>query len=208
MIKALVSVLCLSIGLSACVPETPSTSPKPTQQQTATAKINGSWIDEALGDDLNLTNHHGQNVSLKDFQGKVVAVSFGYSHCPDVCPTNLLDLAKTLKLLGEQAKDVQVLFVSVDPTRDTPAVLSEYVTLFDERFVGLSAKDDDSMQATLKAWKIAATKVPISDGNYSVDHSAGLYLVNQQGQAAVYLPYGSSAEKIAQDMQTLLNTPL
>lgn len=193
----------MALSLIACSPESTSNT-QATQNATTSLKLNGSAIEENLGDDLRLIDSNGKPASLKDFQGKVVAVSFGYTHCPDVCPTNLLDLAKTMKLLGEDAAKVQVLFVSVDPNRDTPEVLKEYVPLFDERFIGLTASDDAAMAPVLKAWKVAATKVPVSEGHYTVDHSAGLYLVNPQGKAAVYLPYGSKAEAIAQDIQALL----
>lgn len=203
MMKTSLLAIFTAFALSACSPESPPATTN-ANALTSHAQLNGSHIDEALGDGLNLTDHHGKAVSLKDFQGKVVAVSFGYTHCPDVCPTNLLDLAKTMKLLGDDAAKVQVLFVSVDPSRDTPAVLSEYVPLFEERFIGLTAPDDATMAPVLKAWKIAATKVPVSEGHYTVDHSAGLYLLDTNGKAAVYLPYGSKAEAIAQDIQALL----
>ncbi|UOO92492.1 SCO family protein [Vitreoscilla stercoraria] len=202
--KTYLCVALMALGLIACSAESTSNKTPATQNAAVNVKLHGSAIEESLGDDLRLIDSNGNPASLQDFQGKVVAVSFGYTHCPDVCPTNLLDLAKTMKLLGEDAAKVQVLFVSVDPSRDTPTVLKEYVPLFDERFIGLTAPDDAAMAPVLKAWKVAATKVPVSDGHYTVDHSAGLYLVNPQGKAAVYLPYGSKAEAIAQDIQALL----
>lgn len=200
-----------ALVLSACQPvmnQVVQAASESVASAAANNKMNqlvGSDIsNEPIGGDFSLTDQNGKTVSLADYQGKWIALSFGYTRCPDVCPTNLLGLAETMQLLGEDANKVQVLFVSVDPNRDTPSVLKEYVPLFDEHFIGLTAANDDAIAPVLKAWKIAATKVPVKDGHYSVDHSAGLYLLDPTGKARVYLPYGTTPEQIASDFKILL----
>ena len=109
-----------------------------------------------------------------------------------------------MTLLGTDADKVQVVMVSVDPSRDTPAVMKDYVGLFNERFVGLTAQDDAAMAPVLKSWKIAMSKVPIQDGHYSVDHSAGMYVLDPNGKAKLYLPYATKPDHIAADLKALM----
>ena len=151
-----------------------------------------------------LTDHRNQSVRPTDWAGHPVMVFFGFTWCPDVCPTTLLDLSQVMTLLGPDADKVQVVMVSVDPSRDTPAVMKDYVGLFNERFVGLTAKDDAAMAPVLKSWKIAMSKVPIQDGHYSVDHSAGMYVLDPNGKAKLYLPYATKPDHIAADLKALM----
>ena len=147
----------LVLGLSACQPSssTPASASHASATQAVASKIatlNGSDISaEGIGADFQLLNQDGKTVSLADFKGKWVILSFGYTRCPDVCPTTLLDLAQVMTLLGTDADKVQVVMVSVDPSRDTPAVMKDYVGLFNERFVGLTAQDDAAMAPVLKS---------------------------------------------------------
>jgi len=153
---------------------------------------------------LKLTDHHGQMRSMSDFAGKAVIMFFGFTHCPDVCPTTMLDLKKTMKLLGEQANEVQVLFVTVDPRRDTQEVLAQFVPSFDERFLGLRGSLQETAE-TLGNYKIYFSKVPGKDNeSYTIDHSAGMYAFDKQGKVRLYLSYGQKAEDIASDIQQLL----
>ncbi|UOO91183.1 SCO family protein [Vitreoscilla massiliensis] len=203
------AVLC-AMGLSACQPsstdhKTAAHASAATNIAKATPDFHGSDISaEGIGGDFSLTNQDGKTMTLADFKGKLVVLSFGYTRCPDVCPTTLLDLAQVMTLLGDDAKKVQVVFVSVDPTRDTPAILKDYVPLFNDQFIGLTAKDDAAMAPVLKTWKIAMSKVPVKDGHYSVDHSAGMYVLDANGKAKLYLPYATKPEQITADLKALL----
>jgi protein SCO1 len=151
-----------------------------------------------------LTDHTGKARTMADFKGKVVLLFFGFTHCPDVCPTTMLDLKNAMKLIGDQADEVQVLFVTVDPERDTQAVLAKFVPSFDSRFIGLRG-DMQQTAETVKNFKIYYAKVPgNSENDYSIDHSAGMYAFDKQGKARLYLGYGQKAEDIASDVQKLL----
>ena len=153
---------------------------------------------------LALTDHTGTPRTLEDFKGKVVLMFFGFTHCPDVCPTTMLDLKNTMKLLGDKADEVQVLFVTVDPERDTQEVLAKFVPSFDSRFIGLRG-DAEQTAETVKNFKIYYAKVPgKSENDYSIDHSAGMYAFDKQGKVRLYLGYGQKPEDIASDVQNLL----
>lgn len=153
---------------------------------------------------MQLTDHHGQQRTMADFKGKVVAMFFGYTHCPDVCPTTMMDLKQTMKLLGENSDEVQVLFVTVDPERDTKEVLAQFVPTFDARFLGLTGSVND-IEATKAMFKIFASKVQ-NDGHsgYTIDHSAGMYLYDKENKIRLYVPYGQAPADIASDIQKLL----
>lgn len=153
---------------------------------------------------LALTDHNGVARTMADFKGKVVLLFFGFTHCPDVCPTTMLDLKKAMKLLGDKADEVQVLFVTVDPERDTQEVLAKFVPSFDNRFIGLYGNMEQTAE-TVKNFKIYYAKVPgNSDNDYSIDHSAGMYVFDKQGKVRLYLGYGQKAEDVASDVQKLL----
>jgi protein SCO1/2 len=159
--------------------------------------------DTQLGGDFSLTDHQGKPRKLSDFSGKVVALFFGYTHCPDVCPTTMLEYATVMKKLGADADKVQVLFVTVDPERDTSAVLAAYVPHFDPRFVGLSGTPAQ-IDTVKSAYKVVAQKVAGADGSYTVDHSAGSYLFDKSGKLRVYEAYGTPADSLAHDIRQLL----
>jgi protein SCO1 len=154
--------------------------------------------------DLSLTDHTGKRRSLGDFKGKVIALFFGYTHCPDVCPTTMLDLKTTMKILGKDADDVQVLFMTLDPARDTQEVLAKFVPSFDARFIGLRGSLQETVE-TMANFKVFYSKVPgKSQNDYLIDHSAGMYLFDQAGKVRVYIPYGQKPADIASDIQHLL----
>lgn len=152
---------------------------------------------------LSLTDHHGQRRTLADFRGKVVALFFGYTQCPDVCPTSLATMSTVMSLLGEARDQVQVLFVSVDPERDTPELLAEYMPAFDAGFIGLYGNAEETARAA-QAFRVIYQKSGDLQGHYTVDHSAGTFLIDPQGQLRLYVRYGASAESIAADIRALL----
>jgi protein SCO1/2 len=153
---------------------------------------------------LKLTDHHGQLRTMSDFKDKVVVLFFGFTHCPDVCPTTMHDLKKTMKLLGNQSDEVQVLFVSVDPQRDTQEVLAQFVPSFDARFIGLRGSLQETAE-TLGNFKIYFKKIPgETEANYTIDHSAGMYVFDKIGEVRLYLGYGQKPTEIASDIRKLL----
>jgi protein SCO1/2 len=156
------------------------------------------------GRDFQLVDHAGKPRTLADYRGKVVVLFFGYTQCPDVCPTTLAELAETMKRLGADADRVQVLFVTVDPDRDTPAILAQYVPAFDPRFVGLYG-DAAATERTAKEFKVLYQKQPgRTPGTYTVDHSAGTYVFDPQGRLRVYVSYGQGPDVFAHDIRELL----
>ena len=157
-----------------------------------------------FGKEFHLTDHNGKDRGLADFKGKVVVLFFGYTHCPDVCPTTLAELALVMKQLGGDAKKVQVLFVTVDPERDTPQLLSQYMPSFDPGFLGLYG-DLDATARTAKEFKVVYQKVAgSSPGNYTMDHSAGTYLFDQTGKLRLFVSYGQGATVLLHDIRILL----
>jgi protein SCO1/2 len=154
--------------------------------------------------DFALTDHNGQPRSIKDFVGKVVVVFFGYTQCPDVCPTSMAELAEVKKLLGKDGERLQGLFVSVDPQRDTPEVLKAYMANFDPTFLALYTTPE-KLEALAKDYKVYYKKV---DGktptSYTMDHSAGSYVYDTQGKLRLFTRYGSGAPALAADIKLLL----
>lgn len=156
--------------------------------------------------DFSLVDHNGQTRALADFRGKAVAIFFGYTHCPDVCPTTLSDFAAALRQLGPDAERVQVIFVTVDPERDTPELLRQYVPAFNPGFLGMSS-DPETLKQLAKEFKIVYQKTAVkAPDDYLIDHSAGTYVYDPQGKLRLLVPYGSSPDVIARDLQTLLAT--
>ena len=154
--------------------------------------------------DLPLTDHNGQQRSLKDFAGKVVVVFFGFTQCPDVCPTSMQELAEVKRTLGADGERLQGIFVTVDPERDTADVLKAYMANFDPTFLALRGNAQE-LAAVAKDFKIYYKKV---DGktptSYTMDHSAGSYVYDTAGRLRVYHRYGSGAAALAADVTTLL----
>ena len=160
------------------------------------------------GKDFQLTDQNGVVRTLADFRGKLVVLFFGYTHCPDVCPTTLSDLATALKLMGSDAQKVQVLFVTVDPERDTPALLAQYVPAFNPTFLGLYGTASTTAK-TVKEFRIFFQKQPKDEkGHYAVDHTAGTYVLDQNGRLRLFMGYGQDAKAIAHDLKLLLKLPL
>ena len=162
--------------------------------------ITGADFDKPL----NLTDHFGKKRTMSDFAGKVVVLFFGYTHCPDVCPTTMVELKNTMKLLGDKADEVQVLFVTVDPQRDTQEVLSQFVPSFDKRFIGLWGSLQETAE-TLANFKIYFAKVPGKTAtDYTIDHSSGMYVFDKKGKIRLYVSYGEKPAEMASDIKKLL----
>jgi protein SCO1/2 len=185
--------LCLLAALAACTPEGP--------------KFRSTDVTGAdFGRTLALTGHDGKPHSLEEYRGKLVVLFFGYTHCPDVCPTTLADAAAALKKLGPDAAKVQVLFVTVDPERDTPQVLAQYVPAFDPSFVGLYG-DAQATQRAAKEFRIFYAKNASSTaGAYTVDHSAQVFVFDPQGRLRLLARPERISQDLADDLRTLLKS--
>jgi protein SCO1/2 len=153
---------------------------------------------------LSLPDQNGQTRSLADFKGKVTVVFFGYTQCPDVCPTTMAELAQVKKALGPDGDKVQGVFVSVDPERDTPDLLKAYVTGFDPTFVALRGTPEQTMAAA-KDFKVYYAKVPGKTADsYTMDHTAGSYIFDASGKLRLFTRYGSGAQALTSDLKALL----
>ena len=186
-------IVLLMCGLAACKPSTEA-------GKLVATDIAGADFGQALS----LTDHTGKHRTLADFKGKAVTLFFGYTHCPDVCPTTMADMKQTMKLLGPRADELQVLFVTLDPERDTQEVLAKFVPSFDARFIGLRGSVDE-VAATAKAFKIFSSKVQ-SEGSsgYTIDHSAGMYVFDKAGKIRLYIDYGERPADMASDIKQIL----
>jgi protein SCO1/2 len=154
--------------------------------------------------DFRLTDARGAERTLADFRGKVVVVFFGYTQCPDVCPTTLSDMAEVRKRLGADADKLQVIFVTLDPQRDTAEVLAQYVPAFDPTFIGLRGTGDETA-AVAKEFKVFYQKVPgKTETSYTLDHTAGSYVFDREGKIRLFLRHAGSVEPIVADLKQLL----
>ncbi len=187
----IVCAIFLSATWVACSPDKPSFK-----------AIDITGADYARG--FTLSDHQGQTRSLSDFKGKVVVVFFGYTQCPDVCPTTLSELAEVKRLLGSQGDKLQGVFVTVDPARDTPEMLKAYMANFDPSFVAF-IPTPEQLAVVAKDYKVYYKKV---DGktatSYTMDHSAGSYVYDPQGNLRLFSRYGNGPQALVQDIQTLL----
>ncbi len=189
-----VAVLSMTAGmLMGCSPDKP---------QFKSIDLTGA--DYAQG--FSLTDHNGQLRTLKDFAGKVVVVFFGFTQCPDVCPTSMAELAQVKQLLGPDGDKLQAIFITVDPERDTPELLKAYMGNFDPTFLALRPTPEQLPQVA-KDFKIYYKKVEgKTPGSYTMDHSAGSYVFDTQGHVRLYNRYGAGAEVLASDIRLLLKT--
>ena len=153
--------------------------------------------------DFQLSDFNGKPRKLSDFSDKVVVLFFGYTHCPEVCPTTLADLAQAMRLLGKDAARVQVLFITLDPERDTPELLAKFVPSFNSSFLGLYGEAQATAQAA-KAFGVAYVKQYDKHGGYTLDHTDGIYLLGIQGKPLLLSPSAQGAEQMAQDIKLLL----
>jgi protein SCO1/2 len=185
-------ILCAALAAAACGPSAP---------KFKASDVTGT----AYGRSFELIDHTGKPRTLADYRGKAVVLFFGYTQCPDVCPTTLSELAEAMKRLGPDADHVQVLFVTIDPERDTPALLAQYVPAFDPRFVGLYG-DAEATARTAKEFKVIYQKQPgATPGTYSMDHSAGTFIFDPQGKLRLYVGYGQGPDVFVHDLKELLH---
>lgn len=155
--------------------------------------------------DFALPDYNGKMRSLADFKGKAVVVFFGYTQCPDVCPTTMAEMASVMQQLGPLADRVQVIFITLDPERDTPELLAKYVPAFDPRFLGLVG-DKAATEKVAKEFKVFYQKVPGKEpGSYTLDHTAGSYVFDPQGHLRLFVRHGQGAEPVAHDLKLLLS---
>jgi len=181
----------LALVLAACSPDGP---------KFLASDVTGS----SFGREFSLQDPAGKTRTLADFRGKAAVVFFGYTQCPDVCPTTLSTLAETMKLLGPDADRVQVIFITVDPERDSPALLAEYVPAFDKRFLGLSG-NAEATERVAKEFKVIYQKQPgATPTTYTMDHSAGVFLFDPQGRLRLYARNGQGPDAFAHDLRELL----
>lgn len=153
----------------------------------------------AVGGPFRLVAQDGRTVTEKDFTGAPFLVFFGFTHCPDVCPTTLFEVSEVLRVAGDKAGGVRALFITVDPERDTPEIMKSYLGSFDPRIVGLSG-DAAAIDAVAKAYKAYAKKVPLKDGGYTMDHTAVVYLMDRQGRFVSSFNLKRPPEEAARDL--------
>ena len=158
-------------------------------------------LDYAKG--FSLTDHTGKPRTLQDFKGKLVVLFFGYTQCPDVCPTTMAEMAAVMKELGPSSKDLQVLFVTLDPERDTRELLAAYVPAFHPSFIGLYGNAEATAR-TAKEFKVFYSKVPSGEGSYTVDHTAGSYVFDRDGKLRLFVRHGQGAGPLTADLRQLL----
>jgi protein SCO1/2 len=187
-------ILGASLVLTGCHPDQPSFQ---------STDVTGA----DFGKTFTLADHNGKQRTLADFRGKVVVLFFGFTHCPDVCPITLAELAGAVKQLGPAGENVQVLLVTIDPERDTPELLARYVTAFNPQFLALRGNAEETARVA-KEFKVIYQKVagPRPE-NYAMDHSAGSYIFDRQGRLRLYVAYGRGADVFAHDIGLLLKQP-
>lgn len=192
--KKLLALCTLAFALAGCQ------KPAPAPVAFNNVDITGA----AYARDFTLTDHTGKTRTLADFKGKVLFVFFGYTQCPDVCPTTMVEMAEVMKALGKDADKLQVMFITVDPERDTQELLAQYVPAFHPSFIGM--RGEATQTATVaKEFKIFYGKsAGTTPDNYSVDHTAGSYVFDQDGKIRLFVRHGNGAAPIAQDIKQLL----
>lgn len=178
---------------------------KPQTPKVPFANTDVTGLDYAKG--FTLTDHTGKRRTLADFKGKVVVVFFGYTHCPDVCPTTLAEMAGIMKTLGPEAARLQVLFITLDPERDTPELMANFVPAFDPSFLGLWG-EPPAIDKVAKDFKVFAQKIQSKDGkSYTIDHTAGSYVFDDQGRIRLFVRHGQGGDALLKDVKRLLASP-
>jgi protein SCO1/2 len=166
----------------------------------------GSPIGPAIagvGGPFHLEDQNGKPISDQDMKGEPFLVFFGFTHCPDICPTTLFEISEVMKKLGKDADRTAVLFITVDPERDTPAALKDYLSNFDPHLRGLTG-DPAAVNAALKAYRVYAQKIPLKDGDYTMDHTAAVYLMDKNGHFVALFNLKQSPEAAADQLRGYL----
>ena len=180
-------IFALALALSACASPQPDASVLMTELMSGTAHI---------GTAFELEDQYGARRTLADFRGKIVLLYFGYTYCPDTCPTDLARIAHAVRSLGPLASQVQPIFVTLDPQRDTREMLRDYAAAFDERLLALRGSDDETRRIAT-AYKVYFEKRPLGDGSYLVDHAAFTFLLDREGRYVAFFPPGTPADRMA-----------
>jgi protein SCO1/2 len=195
LLLTLIAACALTFSLAAC--------DKVPGKQPSFQNTDVTGLDYAKG--FALTDHTGKPRTLADYKGKVVIVFFGYTQCPDVCPTTMAEMANVMQKLGSQADQVQVAFITLDPERDTQQLLASYVPAFDKRFVGLRGTPEQTAKVA-KDFKVFYSKVPgTTPGSYTIDHTAGSYVFDRDGRVRLFIRHGGGADPIVHDIRQLLS---
>ena len=196
LLPVLVAACALTVSIAAC-------DKLPGKQKESFQNTDVTGLDYAKG--FTLTDHTGKPRTLADFKGKAVVVFFGYTQCPDVCPTTMAEMATVMQKLGPLADQVQVLFITLDPERDTQELLANYVPAFDKRFIGLRGTPEQTAK-TAKEFKVFYSKVPGTDpGSYTIDHTAGSYVFDRDGRLRLFIRHGQGPDPIVHDLRELLS---
>ncbi|OKO74940.1 electron transporter SenC [Bradyrhizobium sp. NAS80.1] len=166
------------------------------------------WNREPIGGPIALVDHTGKTRTDLDFREHLMLVYFGFTYCPDVCPTDLMAIAQALELLGPEGKEVQPIFITLDPARDTAEHLAQYVPLFHPRLIGLTGSDD-AIRKAADAYKVYYAKVALGKkaDDYTVDHTAYIYLMDRDGKYLGFFPPGTSAERMVEIIRPQLTKP-
>jgi len=193
-----VAIAAVVVGVAAWF-LTPGPSEPPDQSA-------GMALTEAdIGGLFQLTDHHGKRVSDDDFRGRYMLVFFGFTHCPDVCPSTLRDISMALDHLGDEADAIQPLFITVDPERDDVEAMGDYVTAFDSRILGLTGTREEIDQTTA-AYRIYSARIPLGEGDYTMDHSAFTYLMGRKGEYLAHFSFGVDPEEMAEGIEYTIET--
>jgi cytochrome oxidase Cu insertion factor (SCO1/SenC/PrrC family) len=198
-LRALVTVMLLAFGGIAT-----SSVAQPPERSAAQLMDAVMWSREPIGGPLALIDHDGKPRSDADFRGKLMLVYFGFTYCPDICPTDLQNIGLALDRLGRAGDAVQPLFVTVDPERDTAEHLAEYVPLFHPRLIGLTG-DAEAIRKAADAYKVYYAKVPTAGGSdYTVDHSSFIYVMDRDGRYLGFFPPGTPPDRMADAIRPLV----
>ena len=165
--------------------------------------VRGVTAPAAIGGSFQLTDQSGATVTEKSLQGRPTLIFFGFTHCPDICPTSLFEISEVLKALGKDADRVNAYFISVDPERDTAAAMKDYLSSFDPHLKGLSG-DAAAIQKVLSEYRVYAKKVPLKDGDYTMDHTALIYLMDRDGKFVSPFNINRKPDDAASDLKHYL----
>lgn len=207
---ALSLLIAFMLVLAACgSDDAESSEPEPTEPPATSSAGDSETRGMVLGEqhmayDFELTDHEGNPFTLSDHYGRVIAMFFGYTHCPDICPLTLSHMNNALEELGDQADDALFLYISVDPERDTPEQMKKYVSRADHEIIGLTG-DMETMEPIWEAYDITVEyEEPDEDGSYLVGHSAQIWMINTEGEVAMVLPPSADGGDMAHDVRWLL----
>jgi len=165
--------------------------------------VRGVTAPAAIGGPFQLTDQSGATVTDKDLKGKPTLIFFGFTHCPDVCPTSLFEISEILRAMGKDADRVNAYFISVDPERDNAAAMKDYLSSFDPHLRGLSG-DPAAVQKVITEYRVYAKKVPLKDGDYTMDHTALIYLMDRDGKFVSPFNVNRKPEEAASDLKRYL----